>query len=96
MNSFSTEQQLQIQDIEIKSYKNNPSLFLAVVEWEKDWWEELKIGTFNGGIIKWLKIENSPSEQSTLSVRFIDLDGFSSPILEVYGKTHSFYRAARN
>ena len=87
VGSFNLEQQRQIQDIEIKFYKGDPSLFLAIIEWEKNWREELKIGALENGM-KWLKTENPPVEQSILSARFIDLDGFQRPIIEVYGKTH--------
>lgn len=88
ISSFDAQQQIQIQDVEIKFYQNNKSPFWAVVEWEKDWWEEIKVGMLKDGEIKWIKIEKPPHEQSILSVRFIDLKGFAHPILEIYGSTH--------
>ena len=38
--------------------------------------------------IQWLEIESPPTENAILSTRFVNLDGFSDPILEVYGYHH--------
>ena len=38
--------------------------------------------------MEWLEIENPPTENSILSARFVDLKGFTNPIIEVYGQTH--------
>lgn len=86
LEAYNAEELQEIQDIEIKFY--DESFFLAIVAWETDWWENLRFGRFQDGTIKWLEIENPPTEQSILSARFVELKGFHDPILEVYGETH--------
>ena len=90
MQYYASEQHWQIRDtnIEIRSYQNNPSLLLGIIEWDKDWWENLQVGKLEGQILEWLEIENPPTENSILSARFVDLKGFTNPIIEVYGQTH--------
>ncbi|MDP3962268.1 MAG: hypothetical protein Q8Q03_00145 [bacterium] len=78
----------EINDVQITSSQINTSLFAAVIENEKDWWEDLKIGTWNDKQMRWFNIETAPREQSILSVRFVDLEGLDKDILEVYGQTH--------
>jgi len=85
--SLDSREQEQTEDIEITSY--DQSTFLAIMEREKDWWEELRVGKRDHDKIKWLKIENPPTENSILSARWIKLKGFAGPILEVYGETHN-------
>ena len=84
--SLSAEEQEEVEDIEIKFY--DQSLFLAILEWDKDWWEYLRVGRRDRHQIKWLTIENPPTENSILSARWMRLKGFVEPILEVYGETH--------
>lgn len=87
--SFDPRWQYKIQEVEIKFYKDDPSLFLVVAERDKDWWEDLRVGTMlKSGAVKWLEIESPPSEQAILSTSFINLNGFSGPILEIYGYSH--------
>jgi hypothetical protein len=87
-DSLNEEERALVQDIEIKRYFYNPSLFLAIIKREKDWQEELKVGIWEDEKIRWLTIKNSPTEQSILSTRFLRLVGFKNPALEVYGQTH--------
>ncbi|MEK7607691.1 MAG: hypothetical protein AAB484_02075 [Patescibacteria group bacterium] len=91
-NSLDTYQKTRVEDmvedIEIEHSQVKPSLFAAVIVRDLDWWEDLKLGTWDGGRLKWLKIEEEPTEQSILSFRFIKLTGFTNPLLEVYGSTH--------
>ncbi|OGN05763.1 MAG: hypothetical protein A2750_04230 [Candidatus Yanofskybacteria bacterium RIFCSPHIGHO2_01_FULL_45_42] len=87
LDYFASERHRQIQNIETKYYKNT-GLILGIIEWEKDWWEDLRVGIFRDKNISWIEIEEPPSEQSILFARFIELSGFSNPILEVYGITH--------
>ena len=86
LDSYDEEELAKIEDIEVSLY--NKSTFLAIVEWQKDWWEDLKIGRLENGMIKWVDIEDPPTEQSILSARFVELTGFREPGLEVYGETH--------
>lgn len=88
LDSFNQEQQLQMQGIEIKSYKDDSPLFLAIIGWDKDWWEELRIGSSKDGAIKWFEMKDLPDEQSILEAKFLNLKGFDNPIVEVYGETH--------
>ncbi len=69
-------------------YSQDKKYFLVQIEWEKDWWEELKIGRVENKSIKWLRIDKPPGEQAILSGRFISLKGFANPLVEVYGLTH--------
>lgn len=86
LESYNEEELREIEDIEVKIYDG--SVFLAIIESQKDWWEDLEVGRLVNGSIKWLEIENPPTENSILSARFVNLKGFDSPILEVYGETH--------
>ncbi len=93
INFFDTNARLEIQDIDITYDKADPSLFAAIIEEEKDWFEQLAVGNWDGEKIKWIRIENVPDEISIRSAQFIHLKGFSHPILEVYGQTHMGYGA---
>lgn len=77
----------QLEDIDL-TYSQDKDYFLAQVKFEEDWWEELKVGRVKNKDIEWLRINNPPSEQAVLSARFIGLDGFGDPLVEVYGLTH--------
>jgi len=88
LNSVDADQQAYVDDIEIKYNNLEPSIFAAVIEYEKDWSEELKLGVWNGEQIKWIDMEEEPTEQSILHFRFLKLKGFDKPLLEVYGQTH--------
>ena len=80
----------QLEDIKL-AYSQDKNYFLAQVELEEDWWEELKVGRIKNQNIEWLRINKPPSEQAILSARFIDLEGFSDPVVEVYGLTHPWH-----
>jgi hypothetical protein len=88
--TFTEDDQSEIEDIELFPYDS--SLFVAIIAYEKDWWEEFKIGEFQNGKIKWLEIKNWPKddyiENSILSARWMHLKGISTPVLEVFGITH--------
>lgn len=81
------------KDIKIEYFNENNSLFLAIIEQEKDWFEDFKAGIYKNNEVEWLQIENPPAEQSILEARFLSLKGFSDPIVEVYGKTHAGHGA---
>jgi|GEM_PF-2629879 len=87
-DSIKPESQEMTTDIEIKTYVGQPSLFSAVIVRQKDWWEDLKVGRYTQGSVKWLEIDRPPYEQAILSVKFIKLKGFTEPFLEVYGYGH--------
>jgi|SRR3989339_121676 len=78
----------QLEDIDL-TYSQDSDYFLVQVKFEEDWWEELKVGRIKNKNIEWLRIDKPPSEQAILSARFIDLEGFSDPVVEVYGLTHA-------
>lgn len=90
MRTISPEEQMDIEDIQAE-YADDRSLFWSLIVGEQDWWEELRIGKKNGANIQWFRIDEKPSEQSILNVRFLQLKGFTNPILEVYGQTHVGY-----
>lgn len=91
LNSYSKEDRDEIEDIEISRPYDSP-LFVAIIEDEKDWWEYFKIGKVQNGEIKWLDMKNWPKgqymENSILSARWIELQGFNEPMLEVFSVTH--------
>ena len=87
--TFSPKEEVYVQDIELKSYWKEPALFATVIVTYEDWSEELKIGRFKDNKISWLEMKNPPQTQSILSFRFIDLENFNNPLLEVYGWTHA-------
>lgn len=84
-----------LEEILVYPNWNDPSLFSTILVREKDWWENIKVGRYQSGSIKWLKMEDAPGEQSVLGAEFVRLEGFDGPLLEVYGQTHaghgSFY-----
>lgn len=81
-------QDQEVEDIELQ-YNEDKKYFLAEVEWEKDWWEELNVGRLTDEKIEWISINKPPGEQAILSAKFIDLKGFNNPLVEVYGLTHA-------
>ncbi|MBU4368944.1 hypothetical protein KJ575_04535, partial [Patescibacteria group bacterium] len=81
------------KDIKIEYYNENNFLFLAIIEWENDWSEDFKAGIYKDSAIEWLQMENPPTEQSILEARFVFPEGFSNPIIEIYGKTHAGHGA---
>ena len=84
-----------VKDVKAKFYAHNPSLFAAIIAQDVDWWEDLKVGDYKEGKIEWFSTKDGPTEQSILSARFLNLEGFENPLIEVYGQTHmghgSFY-----
>lgn len=86
LESYGAEVLDGIESLQVKSY--DQTIFLAIVERQKDWWEDLVFGRFENGSIQWLEMENPPTEQSILSARWIKMDGFDEPVAEVYGQTH--------
>ena len=88
--TFTEDDQNDIEDIQTIPYDN--SLFAAIVEYQKDWWEDFYIGRLENGKVNWLEIENWPEkaymENSILSTKWVNLKGITAPILEVYGITH--------
>lgn len=82
------EQNQEITGVEL-TYSKDKKYFLAQVEREKDWWEDLRVGKIEDESISWLPIEKSPGEQAILSTKFIDSEGFANPLVEVYGLTHA-------
>lgn len=82
------EQDQRVTGIDLE-YSKNGKYFLAQIEREKDWWEDLKIGKIDNKDFNWLLIDKSPGEQSILSAKFIDSKEFVNPLVEVYGLTHA-------
>ncbi|MDO9399334.1 MAG: hypothetical protein Q7T79_01435 [bacterium] len=87
-NQIIEESNQEIENIDLK-YNENKKYFLAQVEWEKDWWEDLKIGEIKNKNINWLLIDELPTDQAILSAKFISLKEFNNPLVEVYGLTHA-------
>lgn len=86
LESYSAERLTEMENIQVSFY--NQSIFYAVIGWQKDWREDLKIGKLQNDKIVWLDITNRPNEQSILSAKFVSLKGITDPVLEVYGETH--------
>lgn len=89
INEVNIGQQETLEDIEISYNPVEKNYFLAQIEWAKDWWEDLRVGRNKNKKITWLSIDKSPGEQAILSAKFIYLEGFDSPLVEVYGLTHA-------
>ncbi|HAI74454.1 MAG TPA: hypothetical protein DCS28_00880 [Candidatus Moranbacteria bacterium] len=85
-NSYEKE---YVQNIQVDYYKKNSPLFLTIIETQKDWSERFEIGNYANGKISWIEINKKPTEQSILSARFLNLEGFDNPFVEVYGQTHA-------
>lgn len=86
LDSYNDEELARTEDIEVNFY--DKSNFLAIIERQKDWWEDLEVGKLEVGIIKWLEFEQPPTEASIFSARWVKLMGYNQPVLEVYGETH--------
>ena len=93
LNGIPQNEKFHIQDVEVKYDWRNPSLFLATIVNQTDWWEQIHMGRYENGRIKWLSIEEEPTEQSILQAKFLRLKDFSDPILEIYGETHAGHGA---
>lgn len=89
INTMDSYERAYTENVEIKICDRDRSLFMAVIEQKKDWSEQIKIGKFVKGKIKWMEMSNLPKEQSVLSAKFVNLAGFSNPMVEVYGETHA-------
>lgn len=88
-NELNINQYEVVEDVEIKYNQADKNYFLAQIEWEKDWWEDFRVGKIKNKNINWLAIDKPPGEQAILSAKFIDLDGINNPLVEVYGLTHT-------
>ncbi|MDO8592503.1 MAG: hypothetical protein Q7R92_01855 [bacterium] len=77
-----------LENVEIKYNLVDKNYFLAQIEWEKDWWEDLKVGRIKNRSISWFAINKPPGEQAILVAKFIYAKGFSNPLVEVFGLTH--------
>lgn len=88
LDTFTQEQRVYINDIDIKTKWPGGNLFLAIIERDKDWWEDLKVGKYIDGQIEWLRLPEEITEQSILSANFSYLKPFSKTMLEIYGETH--------
>ena len=88
-NEFNINQYEVVEDVEIKYNTTDKNYFLAQIEWEKDWWEDFKVGRIKNQNIIWFPIDKPPHEQAILSAKFIDLKGFNNPLVDVYGLTHA-------
>src|SRR3989339_213603 len=90
-NQIVMEESEMLEDVEL-TFSQDKKYFLAQIEQEKDWWEKLRVGRLIKEDIHWLTIDkpiDGPfGEQAILSAKFVDLEGFSDPLVEVYGLTH--------
>lgn len=87
-SQIAKEKNQEIEGVELK-YSKDKKYFLAQIEWEKDWWENFRVGKIKNKNISWLPIDKLPGEQAILSTKFIDLDEINNPLVEVYGLTHA-------
>ncbi len=88
LDTFTQEQRAHINDVDIKTKWPVENLFLATIERDKDWWEDLKVGKYINGRIEWLRLPEEIVEQSVLAVGFSSFKIFSRPGIWVYGETH--------
>lgn len=93
MAIMSDDDKTYFNDVKIMRYEPDSPLFLAVMIHDDDWWESLKAGLYQNGIIKWLAIETAPLEASILAAKFLRIKGFENPLIEVYGQTHAGHGA---
>lgn len=88
LDTFTQEQRIYINDVDIKTKWPGGRLFLAVIVRDEDWWENVVVGKYYHGKIEWLIVPNEITEQSILSASFSYLKPFSRTVLEIYGETH--------
>lgn len=88
LDTFTQEQRVYINDVDIKTKWPGGKLFLAVIVRDEDWWEDVIVGEYYHGKIKWSIAPNEITEQSILSANFSYLKPFSKTMLEIYGETH--------
>jgi hypothetical protein len=78
-----------IKAVEVHHCKFDRSLFINIIVWEKDWWEELSIAKTTNQKIAWeVRANLIQEEQSIRSVRQIKIKGLPGIFIEVYGETH--------
>lgn len=80
-----------VEAINIQHNQIDKAYFLAQIEWDENWWEELKVGRLHGWRTEWFDITDPPTEQAILSANFLNLQGFNNPLIEVYGLTHMWH-----
>ena len=80
-----------LQHIEVHRIPGRPDLFAAICDTETHWWGTFHVLAMADGKIAWtakLNDSDAPTEQSILRLRPLRLQGFSNPLIEVFGTTH--------
>lgn len=79
----------QLQHIAVSAVAGDPSVVVAVCEWDPSWWGTFGCFGFVDGQIAWqATAAEEPTEQSILSVRGFTHPEFAGPLIEVLGITH--------
>lgn len=83
--------------IEILGVDDAPDHFVAICDWEREWWGTFKCVRIRSGRVEFAQIDASqssesaeagPTEQSIHAVRGFVSGQFAGPLVEVWGKTH--------
>jgi hypothetical protein len=78
-----------ITRVEVIPFPRQPDLFAAICDYQQDWEGFFGIYHFRDRMIDWeADPDVIPTEQSIHKMRVVDLSGFSTPIIEVFGRTH--------
>lgn len=88
---FDSSSRQNIEDVFITYNHANPSLFAAKIVEEKDWFEQLVVGNWDGRNIEWIRLDGVLEARAIRSTKFVHLKGFDGPILEVYDQGHRGY-----
>lgn len=80
---------ITLTHVELYRFSARTRHFVAIVEWEEDWWGEFIAFEFDDDKIQWVaQADEMPTEQSILALKPFTLPGFDGPMLEVFGTTH--------
>jgi hypothetical protein len=87
---------IQLVHIEVKPIPDESEIYVAICDWQRQWWGNFACFEFSEGRIQWMaSISRMPNEQSIARARGLRLAHWCNPLIEVFGCTHmgngSFY-----
>lgn len=84
-----TKEPATLEHIVVVPFSDEPSLFLARCDYQKDWWGFFGCYRYERGkITLQARVDTEPVEQSIYSVLGIRLLSFHGPLVQVIGRTH--------
>ena len=84
------QQDTTLVDAKIIECKDDSSLFIAILVYQPNWWEDICVLKFQNPKIIWkAKFDTLPTAQSIRSARQIALKGNPNLLIEIFDQTHA-------